>query len=165
MYEALRIIALRGAYKPDSESNLRYVMRWYSKTFHTPLHEVYDLPLEDIWMAFFEERYHDMEREDLEEEVRKALESPAAAREREMGEEVEKASELSFQKMSAMSNLAKKVNAIADKLKAPDTLPETAPPPVIEENIQMEFVDDTEMEKLMDGGMANQTKKSGGFFK
>lgn len=161
-YEALRLIALGGAYKPDSESNVRYVMRWYSKTFHTPLHEVYELPLDDVWLAFYEERYQALEREDLEAEVAKTLESPEARAEREMADEAEKASSMEFAKMSeGMANVTKMANKIKDSIdsvdRAPSSIPETAPP-VIEENIQMEFVDDAEMEKLMNDGMATQTK-------
>lgn len=161
-YEALRLIALGGAYKPDSESNVRYVMRWYSKTFYTPLHEVYELPLDDIWLAFYEERYQALEREDLEAEVAKTLESPEARAEREMADETEKASTMEFAKMSeSMAKVATLANKIKETMeagdKAPASIPETAPP-VIEENIQMEFVDDEEMKKLMDGGMATQTK-------
>lgn len=167
-YEALRLVALQGAYKPDAESNVRYVMRWYSKTFHTPLHEVYDLPLEDVWLAFYEERYQALEKEDLEDEVAKALESPAARHEREMEDEAEKASALEFAKMSeAMNKVAKTVDKVKEtigSMKVPEVaLPPAAP--VIEENIQMEFVDPEEMEKLLGGGMATDTKKETGFFR
>jgi len=159
-YEALRLVALQGAYKPDAESNVRYVMRWYSKTFHTPLHEVYDLPLDDVWLAFYEERYQDLQREDLEDEVTKALESPEARNEREMEDEVEKASELEFTKMSeAVRKTAKvldKVKETFESLKVPEATLPTAP--VLEEGIDMEFIDPDEMERLTSGGMAVKTK-------
>lgn len=167
-YEALRLVALQGAYKPDAESNVRYVMRWYSKTFHTPLHQVYDLPLEDVWLAFYEERYQAMEEEALNDEVAKALESPEARHEREMEDEAEKASALEFAKMSESTNkTAKTVDKVAETLSHVKTPEATLPPavPVMEENIQMEFIDPEEMEKLMSGGMATDTKKDAGFFR
>jgi hypothetical protein len=160
-YEALRLVALQGAYKPDAESNVRYVMRWYSKTFHTPLHEVYDLPLEDVWLAFYEERYQALEKEDLEDEVSKALESPEARNEREMEDEAEKASALEFAKMSeAMNKVAKTVDKVKETLGAMKTPEATLPPaaPVVEEGIDMQFVDPEEMERLLSGGMATETK-------
>lgn len=159
-FEALRLIALAGVYKPDAESNLRYVMRWYSKTFHTPLHQVYELPIDDVWLAFYEERYQALDRDELEAEVAETLESPEARSEREMSEEAENASSLEFAKMSeTMAKVTKVVENVKDYIEsAPTSLPETAPP-VIEENIQMEFIDDAEMERLMNDGMATQTKK------
>lgn len=173
-YDALKLIALKGAIKPDAESNVRYVLRWYSKTFHTPLHEVYNLPLEDVWFAYFEERYSDMERADLEEEVAMALESPEARDEREMAEEVEKAQDLTFAKLAEesnknMANLPKAISQVQDAIQAmkslqsdtPSVIAETAP--IVEEDIQMEFIDEEEMEKIVsEGGMATKTK---GFFR
>jgi hypothetical protein len=47
---------------------LRHIFRWYSKTFHTPLHVVDAIPLHDILIAYFEERYEGMNEEQLEEE-------------------------------------------------------------------------------------------------
>lgn len=167
-YEALRLVALQGAYKPDAESNVRFVLRWYSKTFHTPLHEVYELPLEDVWLAYYEERYQALEKEDLDEEVSKALESPEARNEREMEDEAEKASSLEFAKMSeAMNKVSKVVDKVKETIDHLKKVPEAAlpPVPVMEENIQMEFIDPDEMEKLMGGGMATETKKETGFFR
>ena len=168
-YEALRLMALQGAYKPDAESNVRYVMRWYSKTFHTPLHQVYELPLEDVWLAFYEERYQALEKEDLEDAVAKALESPEARQEREMEDEAEKASALEFAKMSeAMNKVSKTVDKVKETLgamKAPEATLPVVPSTPIEEGIDMQFVDPEEMEKLLSGGMATDTKKESGFFR
>lgn len=157
-YEALRLIALRGAYRPDTEASVRYVMRWYSKTFHTPLHEVYELPLDDIWLAFYEERYQSMDPNELESEVAEALESPEARNEREMSEEVEKASVMEFAKMSESMSKTQPINK---EVLGPPKVPETVLPvatPVIEEGIEMEFVDPEEMERLLSGGTATETK-------
>lgn len=166
--EALRLIALKGAVKPDAESNVRYVMRWYSKTFHTPLHVVEaEIPLEDLWLAFFEERYHNYDPETLEEEVAKLLETPEQRKEREMAEESEKAAETEFVKLAEQANqVKKKVDEAAEKMKlaagmlSTNNLPETQRGILepLEPDIQMEFVDDADMEKLLSGGMNNQTK-------
>jgi len=177
--EALRIIALRGAVKPDWASNERFVMRWYSKTFHTPLHMVYDLPLSDIWLTYFEELYKSADQEFLDEEVAKLFETPEQRAERERLENAEKVSEYEFAKMSEqaaaknkanLENLAQKTKVIkdlipkmeelADQFKV-ESLSETQPEPLnqpLEPDIEMEFVDPDEMEKILSGGMANKTK-------
>jgi hypothetical protein len=45
----------------------RRVCRWYSKSFHTPLHEVEQLPWKNILLAYFEERFYEMYNSPSEE--------------------------------------------------------------------------------------------------
>lgn len=75
-YKALRILALKAAIKPDGEALLRHIFRWYSKTFSTPLHEVYDIPVEDILTAFYEDKYENMEPADRDKELAELLQTP-----------------------------------------------------------------------------------------
>lgn len=168
LFDSLNRIALARAFKPDAEANLRYVMRWYSKTFATPLHVVIEeIPVEDIWLAFFEERYAGMTRNELLEYVELALETPEERAARELAEENEEASERAFAEMSAKAAktpIPIPVNVSpADLLTQVPSLPETTLPAVMEplqEGIEMTFVDASpeELDKLLDGGMANQTK-------
>jgi hypothetical protein len=67
---ALRDVLNQRQRNPVSDPDFfqRHVMRWYSKTFFTPLDQVEQLPLVDILRAFFEERYENMKEEDLEQE-------------------------------------------------------------------------------------------------
>lgn len=68
-FNAIRTIALRNVIKADSESYLlRKVFRSYSIKFSTPLHQVSDLPLEDVFLAFFEDLFENMDKADLENE-------------------------------------------------------------------------------------------------
>lgn len=57
--KAVRILALREVAREEStpEYSLRRVLRWYSRTFHTPLHVVYRLPVHDILVAYYEETF------------------------------------------------------------------------------------------------------------
>lgn len=164
LFDSLNRIALARAVKPDAESNLRFVLRWYSKTFSTPLHVVVDeIPVEDIWLAFFEERYAGMSRAELQEYVELALETPEERAARELAEEMEEASEKAFAAMAAAQKpIPIPVNhAPADLLSQVPKLPETSlasMPDILEPNIDMKFVDPEEMERLLDDGMANQTK-------
>lgn len=172
-FDALNLLALSGAVKPTGESNLRYVMRWYSKTFHTPLHEVYHLPVEDIWLAFFEERYHGMPREELQTYIDLALETPEERARRIDAEEAEIASERAFKEMTEKAAAAKPVELKvmprpADLLSQIPALPETTlatPETPLEPDIEMTFVDPQEMEKLLEGGMGTQTKNNPMSFK
>jgi hypothetical protein len=66
--EALRLVALRLIHKPDREFFLRRVMRWYSKTFHTPLERVEEIPTDDLLRVWYEEQYLAMSPDDLERE-------------------------------------------------------------------------------------------------
>lgn len=64
----LKEIALANVTDPTSEYFYRYVCRWFSKTFHTPLIQVYDIPQEQVFLAYFEEGYEKLsESEDGEE--------------------------------------------------------------------------------------------------
>lgn len=162
-FDALNKIALAGAVKPDAESNLRFVMRWYSKTFSTPLHVVADeLPIEDIWLAFFEERYRGMTRAELQEYIDLALETPEERNQREAAEQMEAASEKAFAEMSANAKpVPIPVASPSDLLTQVPSLPETTLPTEqmqLEPDIDMKFVDPEEMERLLDGGMAIDTK-------
>lgn len=80
VFDSIRLIALRDALAPEEKKSidyrLRYIMRWYSKTFHTPLHQVYDLPVEELLRVYFEEKYDAMEPSELFEELNKIFASP-----------------------------------------------------------------------------------------
>ncbi len=69
----LKEIALANVSDPDSAYFYRYVCRWYSKTFHTPLHLTYGLPSQDIFMAYFEEGYEAMDDDDRNLEMMKTV--------------------------------------------------------------------------------------------
>lgn len=112
-----------------------------------------------------------MEPEELEHEVSIALEDPESRKEREMADEVEKASELDFAKMAENMNKIAKIAKIAEvaqsatattteKAKDMATLDPAAStePPVLEPDIEMEFITPEDMERLLEGGMATDVK-------
>jgi hypothetical protein len=84
LYHALQCQAMLSVLKPDRESWLRHVLRWYSKAFHTPLHEVSALPVEDVLTAFYEDSFEAMEDAEREDHLQKLLETEEqrAAREK-----------------------------------------------------------------------------------
>lgn len=76
--DSLRACALRDVLSKNAsrDYNLRAIFRYYAKTFHTPLHVVQDLPLVDVFQAYFEENFEAMEYEDLEAERQRLIETP-----------------------------------------------------------------------------------------
>jgi hypothetical protein len=79
IYSACQWLALRNVYNytngrpSDTEYTLGRIFRWYSKTFHTPLHEVDDLPLYDVILAYWHEKYEGFEPDALDEEVQEMV--------------------------------------------------------------------------------------------
>jgi hypothetical protein len=67
-YQALQICCLRSVMTADNEYEIRKIFRWYSKEFHTPLHEVEILPLDDVLVSFWESHY-----EEYDDEARQQL--------------------------------------------------------------------------------------------
>ena len=89
--ETARTLALRDVLIPNEEYLISKIFRWYSKTFSTPLADVYDLPLEDVLRVYFEDRNEGMEPEELEMERKIVLESDDQRSRRLAGEDAEDA--------------------------------------------------------------------------
>ena len=87
--EQVRAIALRNIMEPDWDGVLRTIYRFYSKTFSTPLHQVPDLPLYDVLLAYFEEQYEGMEGPARHEEILKLVEGVEAYSKRLEAEEAD----------------------------------------------------------------------------
>jgi hypothetical protein len=66
-----RIHAISTCFNPTEESIYRDACRSYSKTFHTPLEDVFKLDPEVVFLANYEEQLSDI---DLEENVESLLE-------------------------------------------------------------------------------------------
>lgn len=65
----IKEIALANVANPTVEYYYRYVCRWFSKNFSTPLFDVYSLPPYDVYLAYFEENYEKLaQSEDWEEQ-------------------------------------------------------------------------------------------------
>jgi hypothetical protein len=88
LFEALQQRAMLGVVEPDDDAWLRRVFRHYSRAFSTPLHLVYELPLEDVLLAFFEDIFENMDEEDREERIEWLLMSENERAEHKDGEKV-----------------------------------------------------------------------------
>ena len=76
VYTAIRLNALSAVLSGDEQEYVfRYIFRWYSKTFATPLHLVEELPIEDVLTAYYETKYEDMKEPELDMEKASLLET------------------------------------------------------------------------------------------
>lgn len=57
LIEYCKAIALKNAFIPTEDSVWKSICRTYSKTFHTPLHQVLQLDPEHVILAVLEDRY------------------------------------------------------------------------------------------------------------
>lgn len=83
-FSALRILALsdvaearRDGGTPSPAYMLRRIARWYSTEFSTPLHQVDELPLDDLMQAWYESQYEELSDEKLNHELATTTETPA----------------------------------------------------------------------------------------
>jgi hypothetical protein len=145
-YEALRLLALKARVKPDLTDLHRFVARWYSKEFHTPLHVVFTLPIDDLWRAYFEEQFAEMEQIDIEQEVAIALETPEQREKRLSEEGQENQAEDAFAALAEAANAASKAKTAADALVESVNKTKDLPP-----DINVDFVSPDEMERIISG--------------
>lgn len=71
LFHQLRILSAAevARKRPSAAYSIRQIFRWYSKTFHTPLHQVADIPLYDVIQAYYESSFESMEEEDFKKEI------------------------------------------------------------------------------------------------
>jgi len=173
-FRALEIRALRAVEERDGEWFYRYVCRWYSKTFSTPLADVYSIADDDLFQVYFEEKFESMalsdddaDAERLKEIKQSLLETNEEKFERELAEAAghaeQEVAHLQDQEMARLAWERKK----AEDAKKPKTIQELNIPkierPIMEPtidkvppvlnvppDIKMNFVDDSEFERLVD---------------
>jgi hypothetical protein len=75
IFEAVKAKALRCVLRPDVEYMIRHIFRWYSRTFSTPLQEVYDLPLEEVLLHYYEVVFEDLDDHERLEAIGPILET------------------------------------------------------------------------------------------
>jgi hypothetical protein len=90
MLKAVRVLAFRAVQAKESEYLFRYIMRWYSREFHTRLQDVEEIPIEEVLMHYFEDRYEHMSDEEIDEELGQLIETDAERIAREAKEELDR---------------------------------------------------------------------------
>jgi primosomal protein N' len=65
LYKSIQIKAIESVLDPDDTYSYRRICRWYSKTFHTPLHDVYSLDFEHVLSNYYESTFEEIPYNDL----------------------------------------------------------------------------------------------------
>jgi hypothetical protein len=145
---AIALEALRAVIEDDDEYRTRRILRWYSREFHTPLHVVEDLPLDDVWQAFFEVQFEQMSEKKRLIRAAELTETPEerAARQREAHEADNQDEDFmaAFAKKAAeeAKSKAKKLSAPAEKKTALKAQPAMQAPTADAPDIEMVFEDE-----------------------
>lgn len=128
--KALQLLAFKAIEEPTWDDFYRGVCRWYSKTFHTPLHEVDKLPKVRVMREWYEDhyqelfnsddekkvdRYHELKEQLLYEEELAQRELEDAEWEEQMAEEVAAAQSQGIQDLETVSLRDNEPNLIAEQ--------------------------------------------------
>lgn len=170
--QAIQLVALHAVLTKPQEYRIRKVCRWYSRTFSTPLNDVYALPLHDVFQAYWESQFEDMDAEELEDVRTELLETPEQRKARIREEERQAVEADEFARQVAEEELSKRTPdapRLEDILRvksepiAPKMLesePDLPPPQVAPPDIKMVFVSDEDFEKEIEGfGLMSQPPK------
>ena len=159
-YRLIRLRALHSVLFPDEDYVVRKAIRWYSKTFHTPLAVVEEMPLGDIFEAFYEEHYEAMAPQDRDAEKEDLLLSDEDRYQKILAEEADEAEMFETAKVLMAQEAGQAEKNKKDKIIAQTTqkmpmheIPETDLPELgpIPEDVTMTFISDEELERELDG--------------
>jgi hypothetical protein len=96
----LRLEAMRSVLRKDADYWLRYICRWYSEHYSTPLHEVGTpsgiVPLRDACHAFYEVYYKDLNEADREHEIELLTQTPEEERQANLAKDIVEAENWQF---------------------------------------------------------------------
>jgi hypothetical protein len=143
LFKSIQLLALKDVMEPDFEYILRKIRRHHAKTFFTPLAVVEEIPVEDLLQTYFEERYENMSKEDLEKERVLLTETKEQRDARVLKQEKDKTDDLKI------------LEEVIKKEQAQNTPPK--PPPSVPEEISMNFEDLPQIEKEL----KSKSKKKG----
>lgn len=157
IYEAIRAVALHNILFDNSDSDYQYrkVCRWYSKEFHTPLKDVYEMPIEDVLLNYWEQLYEDWEDDDkmgeraLKIEARYLTETDEEKESRKLAEYEQDLEDDAFLEQSEQQIL--KESTPKQDLIVPNE--EIMP------DIKMNFLDDNLLQEMLEGQSIAITEK------
>lgn len=148
--KAVKTRAMRDVfYKDDPQKKgqvdpdywIRSVLRWYSKTFFTPLHVVHDLPLADVMQAYYEETFESMSEEELDA-ARHSLVETAEERAARLDTEARQGTEDdAFLEQKYMEEMERQERGRLKKAGKVDGLPTEEPQPLVAQLIEPAEID------------------------
>lgn len=132
------------------EYTIRHILRWYSKTFNTPLHEAESLPLDQVLTHYYEETYEAMEEPERKGEIEKLSMTIEEYEAKQKAVEAEEEAYIREAEEEAARAAAKKATApVAQKMA--DVKPLEKKPliaiPEDKSEISMTFVDDLDLDR------------------
>ena len=65
LYKSIQIKPIESVLDSDDANSYRKICRWYSKTFHTPLQDVYNLDFEHVLSNYYESTFEEIPYNDL----------------------------------------------------------------------------------------------------
>lgn len=178
IFRAIQILAAKSVRDNDGEFKLRQIFRWYSKNFHTPLHLVEELPIEDVLQHYFEYVFSEMEPEELQETISELIETQEDRLQRLINEEKVLIDEQEFKELAKTFDI--KTKSIGNKPIDKSIIPKTdaqvnkpMPEPTLSSgnvgqlpilpDIKIEYVDDNllneEIERINEGPPRPNRKK------
>lgn len=169
--KALRILALKSVLDPDVDYYYRKIFRWYSKEFHTPLHIVDDLPLEDVLQAYYESRYEDVNNDDdstkLMDELQELTETEKERLRREMEGDSKKVADDDYLSKVIKEEMEKKLKHepskgldLNEKEGSRPLITREAPKELPDIRLNFNDLEDEEFEKVEEWDMLGIPKKS-----
>lgn len=122
--KALQLLTLKELQSgdPSEDYRWRWYFRWYSKTFHTPLHLVYDIPKYDIIQAYWEEHFEGLDETQLALELEEALKTDKELEEEALTKSADELETKKFAEMAEKEEQASKEKALAKQKKAREEL-------------------------------------------
>lgn len=91
--DTAKIMGFYFASQKDEEGSMRALCRWYSKTFHTPLHEVQQMPLDEIAVVFWEEYFDKLDEHERQREIADLKDNTIYADAEVMGQQIKQSAE------------------------------------------------------------------------
>jgi hypothetical protein len=135
----LRLLALYNVIHEPGDYNLRFIFRWYSKTFATPLHVVEALPLHDVLIHYFECHYEGLNDSELEDEIRRLTMSTEKLARLKREEDAADADAYEYGRIAEQEEKAKQAPVAPVEKPVPENKPEPKAPLI--EGFSLNFED------------------------
>lgn len=159
--DSIRIRALTSIMEPDWETFLHGVFEWYSTTYHTPLYEVMELPVDHVLYTYWRGVYKTMESDERYNEAIWLLETPAErasrVKENKKSEEDFMNKAMQFNDSLKSKKTSSKVDQILDKMRRKQEiklqdkpLPEVKIPEPQPEEVTIKYMSESDFEAELD---------------
>jgi len=141
--EAIKAKALNSVLKRDGDYNGRFVRRWYSRTFHTPLHIVERIPTLDLFEHYYESEFEALEPEERHAAIADILITPEQRRADSLLEAASDAGTEELMKIAVAEEAKREKDEPKPEAASDGQNVQTTLPP----DIKMTFISEDDLEK------------------